>query len=80
MKYELDWKAFVSADGSYGVDNILTFDYDEFFANYPHAWDALDSVSDSSRIELIVATLDEDEELIYQLCAESDLNPKHFLA
>lgn len=79
MKYEYNYHAFVSGDGSYGVDSIVTFDYDEFHERYPNAWSCLDEVHDSTRIELIIACLDQDEETIRELCEENELNPLDFL-
>lgn len=79
MKYDYDYQAFVSGDGSYGVDTVVTFNYDEFHERYPNVWSNLDEVHDSTRIELIMATLEQDEEAIRDLCDENDLNPLDFL-
>ncbi len=79
IRYDYDYKAYVAADGNYGVDSIITFDYDEFHERHPMAWERLDEVHDSTRIELLIATLDQDEDTIRELCEENDLNPLDFL-
>lgn len=79
MNYDYDFKAYVSSDGNYGVDSIITFDYTEFESRFPKAWGLLDEVHDSTRIELLVATLDRDEETIIALCEENELDPADFL-
>jgi hypothetical protein len=79
VRYDYNYKAYIAGDGNYGVDAVITFDYEEFENNYPGAWSALDSVHDSTRIELVMAILDQDEETIRELCEENELNPLDFL-
>ena len=79
IRYQYEFVAYVSGDGNYGVDSVITFDYSEFDSRYPNAWSALDEVHDSTRIELIEATLDQDEQTIRDLCEENDLDPNIFL-
>lgn len=74
MKYTHDFVAFVAGDGSYGVEELVTFDYQEFSERYPKAWEALDGVTDSWRVELIIAVLTEDEETLRSLAEDYDLD------
>lgn len=74
MKYNVDFVAYVAGDGSFGVDDVVTFDYQEFSERYPKAWAALDNVTDSWRVELILAVLNEDEEALRSLAEDYDLD------
>lgn len=66
MKYEFGYKAYVAEDGNYGVESIITFDYELFIDKYPKAWALLDDIHESSRVDFIVAVLDEDEEMLVE--------------
>lgn len=66
IRYEIGYKAYVAEDGNYGVDTVVTFDYDYFYAEYPKAWEILDEIHDSSRVDFIVAVLDQDEDMLVQ--------------
>jgi len=70
IKYEYAYQAYVSGDGNYGVDSVVTFDYDYFHDEYPKAWEILDSIHDSSRVDFIVAVLDQDEETLNELAQD----------
>jgi hypothetical protein len=62
MKYEYGYKAYVADDGNFGVESIVTFDFDEFINKYPKAWEIVDNLNDLSRFSFVVAVLDQDEE------------------
>lgn len=70
MKYEYGYQAYVAGDGNYGVDTVVTFDYDLFHAQYPKAWDILDNIHDSERTEFIIAVLDQDEEELARMASD----------
>lgn len=72
IKYEYSYQAYVADDGNYGVDTVVTFDYDLFHNEYPKAWEILDNISDYSRVEFIVAVLDQDEEELNRLAEDFD--------
>lgn len=74
IKYEYGYKAYVADDGNYGVESVVTFDFDIFLDQYPKAWEILDTVSDYSRFEFIVAVLDQDEEELTRMAEEYDFN------
>ena len=74
IKYEYGFNAYVADDGNYGVDSIVTFDYDLFHAQYPKAWELIDQISDYARLEFIVAILDQDEETLREYAEENDFN------
>jgi hypothetical protein len=74
LKYECAYQAYVADDGNYGVDTVVTFDYDLFHAEYPKAWEVLDSISDYSRVEVIIAILDQDEEELNRMAEEYEFN------
>lgn len=79
IKYEYAYQAYVSGDGNYGVDSVVTFDYDYFHAEYPKAWAILDDIHDSSRVDFIVAVLDQDEEELTRLAEDYEFNLAHVL-
>jgi hypothetical protein len=64
MKYEYGYKAYVAEDGNYGIESIITFDTDLFHEKYPKAWALLEDIYELSRVDFIVALLDEDEETL----------------
>lgn len=70
IKYEYAYQAYVAGDGNYGVDSVITFDYDYFHDEYPKAWAILDDIHDSSRVDFIVAVLDQDEEMLNELAQD----------
>jgi hypothetical protein len=73
IPYTFGYLAYVSGDGNYGVDSTVFFDYDTFEARYP------EDLSDSSRFDLIVAVLDQDEELLRDFAEEYELPLKALL-
>jgi hypothetical protein len=75
LKHNTGYQAYVAGDGNYGVDSVITFDYDDFADFYPNVFDLLDNFSDSCRWEFIQAIFDEDEEALVQLCEEHDVDP-----
>ena len=79
MKYEYAYNAYVAGDGNYGVDTVITFDYDYFHDKYPHAWEILDNIHDSSRVDFILAVLDQDEETLNELAESYDFPLSHVL-
>ena len=79
IKYECAYQAYVAEDGNYGVDTVVTFDFDMFYAEYPKAWEILDSIHDSSRVDFIVAVLDQDEEMLNELAESYDFDLSHVL-
>ena len=72
IKYEYNYQAYVAGDGNYGVDTVITFDYDDLHAKYPKAWEILDEIHDSARVEFLMAVLDEDKEALLELANEYD--------
>ena len=71
IKYEYNgYKAYIAGDGNYGVESVITFDFDDLNANYPKVWEILDEIHDSERMDFIVAVLDQDETVLREL-AES---------
>jgi hypothetical protein len=79
ITYTFGYLAYVSGDGNYGVDSTVFFDYDTFEARYPEVWSMLDDLSDSNRFDLIVAVLDQDEELLRDFAEEYELPLKALL-
>lgn len=73
MKYDYDFKAYVADDGNYGVDSVITFDYEEFSTEYPGVWEMLDSVHDNQRTEFLLAVLNQDEEALRELAEDYEL-------
>lgn len=74
IKYTHQFVAFVGGDGSYGVEELVTFDYAEFAERYPKAWAALEDVTDNWRVEFILAVLSEDENALRSLAEDYDLD------
>jgi hypothetical protein len=72
IKYEYGYQAYVSGDGNYGVDSVITFDYDYFHEEFPKVWAILDEIHDSSRFDFILAVLDQDEDTLTELAEEND--------
>ena len=70
IKYEYNYQAYVAGDGNYGVDSVITFDYDYFHDQYPKAWEILDTIHDSSRVDFILAVLDQDEEELIRMAED----------
>lgn len=73
MKYDYDFKAYVADDGNYGVDSVITFDFEYFIAEYPGVWEMLDNVHDSQRTEFLLAVLNQDEEALRELAEDYEL-------
>ena len=73
MKYDYDFKAYVADDGNYGVDSVLTFDYEDLVETYPGVWEMLDNIHDSQRAEFILAVLNQDEELLREFADDYEL-------
>jgi hypothetical protein len=72
-KYEYGFKAYVADDGNYGVDSIITFDFEDFNAEYPSVWEMLDNVHDSQKTEFLLAVLNQDEEALRELAEDYEL-------
>jgi hypothetical protein len=73
MKYEYDFKAYVADDGNYGVDSVITFDFEEFAIQYPGVWEMLDSIHDNQRTEFLLAVINQDEESLRELADDYEL-------
>lgn len=73
MKYEYDFKAYVADDGNYGVESIITFDYEDFNTLYPGVWEMIDNVHDNQRTEFLLAVLNQDEEALRELAEDYEL-------
>ena len=73
MKYDYDFKAYVADDGNYGVDSVITFDFELFIAQYPGVWEMIDNIHDSQRTEFLLAVLDQDEEALRELAEDYEL-------
>ena len=73
MKYDYDFKAYVADDGNYGVDSVITFDFEVFNVEYPGVWEMLDSIHDSQRTEFLLAVLNQDEEALRELADDYEL-------
>lgn len=74
IDYTFDHLAYVADDGNYGVDSVMTFDFDEFIAQYPEAWDVLDQVYERSRTELLLAIFDQDIEALKDFAEEYEFD------
>jgi hypothetical protein len=74
MKYEYGYKAYVAEDGNYGVESIITFDYELFVDKFPKAWAMLDDIHEYSRVDFIVAVLDEDEEMLTEFANDYEFD------
>ena len=68
VKYQSGYQAYVAGDGNYGVESVVTFDYDEFCEAYPTVFNKLDEMNDSTRCEFIQAILEENEEWLQEIC------------
>jgi hypothetical protein len=79
IPYTISYQAYIAGDGNYGVDSIVTFDYDAFEARYPEVFDLLDDFGDSSRFEFLVAVLDQDEEMLRDFAEEYEIPLKKLL-
>lgn len=74
MKYEYGYKAYVCGDGNYGVESVITFDYDYFHDKFPKAWELVDHIHELSRVDFIVAVLDEDEETLAEFANDYEFD------
>ena len=74
IKYEHNFSAYVAGDGSFGVEEIITFDYQEFAERYPRHWEALENISDNWRVEFILAVLTEDDDTLQSLIEDYGLD------
>jgi hypothetical protein len=72
MKYEYGYKAYVADDGNFGVDSIVTFDFELFIDRYPKVWEIVDSLNDYARFEFIIAVLDQDESELARIAEDYD--------
>ena len=73
MKYTYDYVAYVADDGNYGVESVLTFDFEDFANKYNGVWEMLDEVSDRDRAEFVLAIIDQDEEALRGFAEEYEL-------
>jgi hypothetical protein len=80
IDYKFDHLAYVADDGNYGVDSVMTFDFDEFIAQYPEAWDVLDQVYERSRTELLLAIFDQDIEALKGFAEEYEFDLEKVVA
>lgn len=79
MKYDYGYVAYVSSDGNYGVDNTVTFNVDEFYDRYPKAWEQLDEMADSDRLDFLIAVLDQDIEQLEAYAEDYGIRLKDLL-
>ncbi len=64
IKYDCAYKAYVADDGNFGVDSVITFDFEDLLDKFPKAWEIVDQMSDSSRFDFILAVCDQDEVML----------------
>lgn len=74
IDYKFDHLAYVADDGNYGVDSVMTFDFDEFSSQYPEAWDVLEEVYERERTELLLAVFDQDIEALKRFAEEYEFD------
>lgn len=80
IKYEYEDRAYFAEDGNYGVDYVLTFNFEEFNQQYPDAWDIVDDIAESQRIEFILAVINQDEESLRELADDYEFDLSSVLA
>jgi hypothetical protein len=72
IRYETGYKAYVAGDGNFGVESVITFDYEDLLDKFPKAWEIVDQISDYSRFEFILAVCDEDEVVLAEFAENYD--------